>query len=176
MCSNKLCHFTSQPFVSSLHCVYGMHNTRPHPCMQPFKQGEWGEWVHLPRGSPWDQSLDVSLKMLPFLHILCLVYTVQLLDNNFITCVKNEHFGRKDFERIFNCLCKTNTLDTTRSHLPHNAPHLPSIHGWCTRINMHTDKPKAKWQLNQIHIVGGNSVETHTVVQEVKKRECERGM
>ena len=35
------------------------------------------------------------------MHILCLVYTVQPLDNNFITCVNihnYEHFGRKDFD------------------------------------------------------------------------------
>ena len=45
------------------------------------------------------------------MHILCLVYTVQPLDNNFITCVNihnYEHFGRKDFD-IGNCLCNANT-------------------------------------------------------------------
>ena len=36
------------------------------------------------------------------MHILCLVYIVQPLDNNFITCVnilKYEHLGRKGFEK-----------------------------------------------------------------------------
>jgi len=56
-------------FVSSLHCIYNMDNTRPHLCMQPCKQDEWRERVHLPHGSLWGfqcdcQSLDVSLKML----------------------------------------------------------------------------------------------------------------
>ena len=45
VCSNKLCPFTSQPFVSFLHCMYNMHNTRPNLCMQPCKQDEWGERV-----------------------------------------------------------------------------------------------------------------------------------
>ena len=49
ICSNKLCHFTSQPFVSSSHCMYDMHNTRPHPCMQPVS----GVNGHFPRVSPW---------------------------------------------------------------------------------------------------------------------------
>ena len=48
----QIIHFTSQPFVSFLQCMYNMHNTRPHPCMQPCKQGEWGERVHLLHGSP----------------------------------------------------------------------------------------------------------------------------
>ena len=30
-----------------------MHNTRPHPCKQPHKQGEWGGQHKPPRGPPW---------------------------------------------------------------------------------------------------------------------------
>ena len=49
----QIIHFTSQPLiVSFLQCMYNMHNTRPHLCMQPCKQGEWGEQVHLTRESP----------------------------------------------------------------------------------------------------------------------------
>ena len=40
---STLGYVTSQSFVSILHCMYTMHNTRPHPCTQPRKQGEWGE-------------------------------------------------------------------------------------------------------------------------------------
>ena len=51
-----------------------------------------------------ESSLDMSLKMLNVLIYisLCLVYTVQPLDNNFITCVINIHIyehGRKGFEK-----------------------------------------------------------------------------
>ena len=100
-----------------------MHNARPHQCIQPCIQGKWSEQVHLPRGSPlgfeWcNQRLDVSLEMLNVylisicMHILCLVYTVQPLDNNFITCVNihnYEHFGRKGFDSTA-CMCNTNQL------------------------------------------------------------------
>ena len=49
-----------------------------------------------------------------FHFILCLVYTVHCVRplDNFITCLNiynYEHFGRKGFERIFICLCDTNT-------------------------------------------------------------------
>ena len=90
-----------------IHCMYDMHNTRPHPCMQPCKQGEWGEQVHLPHGSPfgfWRYSRlgcvtqNAKCPIFKF-HILCFVYTVQPLDNDFITCVNIEHFGRKGFEK-----------------------------------------------------------------------------
>ena len=56
--------------VSSLHCMYNMHNSRTHPCMQPCKQGEWvNEYTLILFGSPlgfewYSQNLDVSLKML----------------------------------------------------------------------------------------------------------------
>jgi len=51
------------------------------------KTMQTGEWIHLPRGSPWgfewySQRLDVSSKMLNIcliIQILCLVYTVQPL-------------------------------------------------------------------------------------------------
>ena len=44
------------------------------------------------------------------MHILCLVYTVQPLDNNFITCVnihKYEYLGRKRFEKGYLTACVT---------------------------------------------------------------------
>ena len=89
-----------------------------HPCMQPCKQGEWGEQVHFPRGTPfgfwrYSSSLDVSLKnaqCIISLHILCLVYTVQPLDNNFIICNIISTLGGRALKRIFNCLWNTNTL------------------------------------------------------------------
>ena len=108
---NNLCAATS--YVTSLlkplfHfcivCTTCIIITRPHPYMQPCKHGEWGERVHFPCGSPlgfewYSQSLDVSLEVLNVylifisIHILCLVYTVQPLDN-FTTCVNIHHFGR----------------------------------------------------------------------------------
>ena len=48
----------------------------------------------------------------------------------------------------------------------------------CAHAHAHAHalrEAKAKSHLNWIYIVGSNSVETHTVVQEVKKRELERG-
>ena len=48
-------------------CTLCTTHTRPHPCTQPCKQGKWGEWVHLPRGSKYEwhsYTLDVSLKIL----------------------------------------------------------------------------------------------------------------
>ena len=32
--------------------IFALYNTRPHLCVQPCKQGEWGEWVHFPYVSP----------------------------------------------------------------------------------------------------------------------------
>ena len=34
---------------SIVHSMYTLHNTRPRPCTQSRKQGEWGGWVHPPR-------------------------------------------------------------------------------------------------------------------------------
>ena len=49
LCISPLC------FAFLQHCILCtcMHNTRPHPCTQPRKQGEWGGQHKLPRGPPW---------------------------------------------------------------------------------------------------------------------------
>ena len=125
LCFSTLC------FIFAL--LYDMHITKPHPCMQPCKRSEWGEQVHFP-GYPSGLKIQSKLGCVTqnakcifnsiSVHILCLVYTVQPLDNNFITFLVNfhkyEHFGRKGFA------CATQILYTTRSHSPHNAPHSPS--------------------------------------------------
>ena len=80
--SNKLRHFTSQPFVSSLHCMYNMHNTRPHPCNHANRVNGVNEYTfHMghPSGFEDTVSLDVSLKMLNALYltsIFCVLCTV----------------------------------------------------------------------------------------------------
>ena len=97
--------------------MYNMHNTRPHPCTPPYRVSGVNEYLlHVGHSRVLNESsLDMSLKMLNVLVYisLCLVYTVQPLDNNFITCVINIHIyeqGGKVLKRIFNCLCNTNTV------------------------------------------------------------------
>ena len=72
-------------------------------------------------------------------HILCLVYPVQPLDSNFITCVNihnYEHFGRKGGYLI---ACATQILSSS----PHNAPctmyciHLVHIMKAQKKVNEH---------------------------------------
>ena len=94
---------TSSTFISF--CI-NMHNTRPHPCTPPHRLSGVNEYLlHVGHSRVLNESsLDMSLKMLNVLIYisLCLVYTVQPLDNNFITCVINIHIyehGRKGFEK-----------------------------------------------------------------------------
>ena len=51
---DNLCAATS--YVTSLLNTTCIIITRPHLCMQPCKQGEWGEWVHLPCVTPGFQG------------------------------------------------------------------------------------------------------------------------
>ena len=94
----QIIHFTSQPFVSFLQCMYtGMHNTIGLTCACNHVNGEWGKRVYTFHvGHPWVLNGTVNAWMCHSnakcifnsisIHILCLVYTVQPLDN-FITSV-----------------------------------------------------------------------------------------
>jgi len=103
-------------------------------------QTGWVWWtVHLiPRGSPLG-FLNDTVKacmchskcwIIFHFYIFCILCTVQPLDNTFITCVNihsYEHFGRRGFERIFNCLCNTDPSCNSLTR-PHNAPQSTSTH------------------------------------------------
>ena len=44
---HTLCvHAAHTHICSIVHSIYTLHNTRPRPCTQSHKQGEWGGWVH----------------------------------------------------------------------------------------------------------------------------------
>ena len=102
--------------LSSLHCMYDMNNTRPHPCMQPCKRSEWVNkyTFHMGHPSGFEDTVYISI---PFLyislpHILCLVYTVQPLDHYLCKHSQSVWALWEEglwLERIFNCLCNTNT-------------------------------------------------------------------
>jgi len=107
-----------------------MHNTRPLLCMQPCKQGEWGERVHLPCGSPLGfESIQsklgcVTQNAFPFLHNLSCVHC-SALDNNFITCVNihsYEHLGGRDLKGY---------LIACSAHTPHARR---TMHMHCIRL------------------------------------------
>ena len=96
--------------------MYIVHNTRPHPRVSRVNEYSQVDHSRVLNGAAkgWIVIQMVNVLIYIFIHILCLVYTVQRLDN-FITCVNIhscEQFWRKDF-----CLCNTNT---TCSHSPHN--------------------------------------------------------
>ena len=100
MCSNKLCHFTFH-----ILCIV-WHNTRPYPCMQPCKQVECREGVHLPCGSPWSFGCVTQNAYL----VSCVHCSASR--NSFITCVNihnYEHLGWKGFD-LTACMCNTDQL------------------------------------------------------------------
>ena len=88
-----------------------------------------GEQVHFPHGSPfWFLKIQSKLGCVTqnakcifnsiSIHILCLVYTVQALDNNCITFTIMSTLGGRALKRIlnFNCLC--NNYSIQLAHAP----------------------------------------------------------
>ena len=128
MCSNKL-PLLNPLFHFCIACTTCIITTIGlHPCMQPCKQGEWGEQVHLSCGSPlgfgwYSQSLDLSLKMLNvyLIFIFCVLCT---LFSHYYLC-KHSPLWEEELN-LYLTACTTQILHTTRSRLPHNALHSPS--------------------------------------------------
>ena len=123
---NRLFHFC---IVCTTCITLGLTCACNHAC----KQGEWGErvlsmWVTL--GFWMIQSklgcVTQNAKCIFNFYILCLVYTVQPLDN-FITYVNTQLWALWE-EGLWKGGCATQVLHTTRSRSPHNALHSPSIY------------------------------------------------
>ena len=82
-----------------------MHNTRPHPCTQPHKQGEWGGQHKYPRGPPWGSKW--------LTHWVCHSECKLCLCSHLVpTCTS-----------VF--LPQVNCTSVPQTYLP---PHLPSPH------------------------------------------------
>ena len=79
-----------QNLLSLLGAVYMyMHNTRPHPCTQSRKQGEWGGWVHPPRWATLGFWVRLTVTVTQNANVLLLSKIVYRLFIAIVCCVSH---------------------------------------------------------------------------------------